>query len=235
MTYANGKTVYKPSGKESVRTVKVPKMSTKSDAYELLSDNPSPKELLYADFANKMKSMANTSRKEYLTVPKLEMNTEAKNKYAAEVSSLNAKYINAKRNAPRERKAQAIATQIVNEQKSKNPDMSAEELKRVRGQALNGARSRVGAKKDRVTFTEKEWEAINAGAISETMLTNLLKNADSENYKRLATPRSSRVSAATANRVQALLDAGWTRKQIEDAGYASMETIKDVQSGNYEH
>lgn len=233
-TYDNGKTVYEPTGKQSMRTVKVPKMSTKSDAYELLSDNPSPKEILYADFANKMKSMANQSRKEYLSVPKLEMNSEAKKKYSAEIASLNEKYINAKRNAPKERKAQALATQIVNEQKDKNPDMSAEELKRARGQALNGARSRIGAKKDRVTFTEKEWEAINAGAISETMLTNLLKNADSENYKRLATPRSSRVSAATASRVQALLDAGWTRKQIEDAGYASMETIKDVQSGNYE-
>jgi hypothetical protein len=50
----------------------------------------------------------------------------------------------------------------------------------------------------------------------------------------MAIPRSSRVSASTATRVKSLLDAGWTRDDIVQAGYASMETVKEVQAGNYD-
>ena len=213
--------------------MKSTKMAEARDASELLSANPSNKELLYRDFANKMKSMGNEARKEWLNVPKLERNPEAAKKYKEEVESLNRKYITARLNSPRERQAQIIATEIINQKLKDNPDLwqDKEEYKRVKGQALIGARARAGAKKERVKFTEKEWEAINAGAISETRLKNLLAEADSENYKRLATPRSSRLSDSTVAYIQGLLDAGWTRKDIEDAGYASMDTIIRITNG----
>lgn len=224
---------------EKVKVTKVRKMSSTKmaearDASQLLSANPSNKELLYRDFANKMKSMGNEARKEWLKVPNMERNPEAAKKYKAEVDSLNKKYIEARLNSPRERQAQIIATEIINQKLKENPDLrqDKEEFKRVKGQALIGARARAGAKKDRVKFTEKEWEAINAGAISETRLKNLLAEADSDNYKRLATPKASRLSDATVARIQGLLDAGWTRKDIEDAGYASMDTIIRVDTGN---
>lgn len=228
------KIAYQDTGKTGERKTKSTKMAEVKDARELLSDNPSNKEILYADYANKMKSMANDSRKEYLTVPKLEYSPEARKKYAAEVESLNEKLVKAKMNAPKERDAQRIANDVVNQKLADNPDMSAEEKKRLKGQALTGARQRVGAHKDRVVFTEKEWEAISQGAISESKLTQLLANADSDSYKSLATPRNSRVSAATASRINSLLNAGWTREDIVNAGYASMETVKQVQSGNYD-
>lgn len=228
------KTVYEKTGEVKERTTKSTKMAEAQDARELLSDNPSNKEILYANYANKMKSMANDSRKEYLSVPKLEYSPEARKKYAEEVASLNEKLITAKKNAQRERDAQRVANDQIREQKAMNPNMSDEDLKRIKGQALTGARQRVGAHKDKVTFTDKEWEAINAGAISENILNQLLANADKNSYTALATPRSSRVSAATASRVKALLGAGWTREEIAKAGYASIETVKEVESGNYE-
>ena len=230
-----GKPQLQGTGKIMTRTQDVPKMSLHDDAYELLSDNPSNKEYLYADFANKMKSMANEARKEWLATPKLEMNAEAKKLYSKEVASLNVQLNNALKNSQRERQAQLLANQIVDARRADNPDMDSDELKRLKGQALNGARDRTGAKKDRVIFSEKEWEAINAGAISESTLVKLLNNGDPDNYKALATPRTSRVSNATANYVNQLLSAGWTREDIVKAGYASMETINKVQSGDYEH
>lgn len=209
------------------------KMAEAKDAYTLLSKNPNKKEILYADFANNMKGLANKARKEWIVTPDLEYSPEANKKYSAEVKELNRKYINAKMNAPRERQAQILATQIINERIEENPNIvnDKEEFKRTKGQALNGARSRTGAKKARVTFTEREWEAINAGAVSTTRLTELLKNADQDSYRSLALPRATRVSRSTADYITSLLNAGWTREEIVDAGYASMTTIEKVQRG----
>ena len=228
------KPVYEKTGKVKERTSKSTKMAEAKDAYELLSDNPSPKEILYADYANKMKAMANESRKEYVATPKLEYSPEARKKYAAEVASLDDKLITAKKNAPLEREAQRIAGDRARSKIENNPDLSADDKKRIRGQELTSARYLTGAHKDRVKFTEKEWEAINAGAISQSKLDQLLVNADSDNVRAMAIPRSSRVSASTATRVKSLLDAGWTRDDIVQAGYASMETVKEVQAGNYD-
>jgi hypothetical protein len=226
-----GRPLYENTGKINVRMQKSTKMAETDDARELMSDNPSAKEIIYADYANKMKAMANEARKEYLATPNLKMDPEAKKKYKEEVASLDKKLNDALKNAPKERQAQLLATQIINERLKENPDMDGDEKKRLKGQALNGARQRTGAKKQRVVFTEKEWEAVNAGAISENKLTKLLKNAEPDNYKALATPRTSRISETTANRIQQLLAAGWTERQIEDAGYASMDTIRKVESG----
>ena len=229
-----GKTLYAPTGKINERMTKSTRMGETKDARKLMSDNPSNKEIIYADFANKMKAMANESRKEYLATPKLQYNPEAKKKYAAEVKTLDDKLVKAKQNSPKERWAQRLANQQVRAAVDDNPNMTAEEKKRLRGQKLTESRQRTGANKQRVVFTEKEWEAINAGAISESKLQKLLDNADTDSYRTMALPKSSRVSASTANRVQSLLAAGWTRNQIVDAGYASMETVKEVQKGNYE-
>ena len=230
-----GKVVYEKTGDTKTRTQNVSRMSTVDDARDLMSDYPSNKEILYADYANKMKALANESRKAYLAVPSEKIDPAAKKKYAAEVDSLNAKLNEALKNAPLERYAQRLANQTIATKKDENPDMSKEELKRVKGQALTAARNRVGASKHRINFTEKEWEAINAHAIGESKLTLMLKNANADNYKALATPRTSRISLATATRIQGLLNAGWTREQIENAGYASMDTIVKVQAGKYDH
>lgn len=207
-------------------------MAEEKDARNLMSSrtNPNPKELLYANFANTMKAMGNNARKEYLDVPHQKVNAEAKKEYAAEVASLNYKLDVALKNAPRERQAQAIASAKVNALRYSDEEYSNEELKKYGAQQLNAARNVTGAGKTRVTFTPREWEAVTAGAISETTLQMLLKNADTDSYKQLATPKTSRYSASTINSIQSLLKAGWTRNEIVEAGIYSMNAVQAAEA-----
>lgn len=236
-TYPNGKPVKEGTGKIVEAKTKTTMMDKVKDARELLSDHPSNKEIMYADFANQMKAMANESRKEYLAVSKeldkYKIDPEAKKKYVKEVESLQNKLETAKANAPRERQAQLVGNQIVKARVDDNPNMDNEEYAKVKGQALLSARDRTGANKVKVTFTDEEWEAVNARAIGKTTLRELLKNSKAEHYKEMATPRQSRISDALAAQIKAMLKNGWTAQQIADAGIAGMETINKVKSGGY--
>ena len=53
-----------------------------------------------------------------------------------------------------------------------NPNMTDSEKRKKGQQALNSSRSRLipGGKKERISITEKEFEAINANAINSTKL-----------------------------------------------------------------
>lgn len=228
-----GKDLYVKTGKMIPRYQNITKMEKFKDARELMSDNPSNKERLYADFANSMKALANSSRKEWLAVELPKRDPEAAKKYAKEVSSLEVKLMDAKKNKPREQMAQLVCNQIVSARMADNPGLSKEDKKKLQGQALRQARAATGAKKHRITFSDEEWEAVQHNAISPSRLDEILKNADKDAYTQRALPKSSRISESTANRINALLNAGWTRKQIEDAGYASMATIEKVQAGKY--
>lgn len=230
-----GRPVYEKTGKIKERTTKTTNMAEAKNAYELLSENPTRKELLYADYANEMKAMANSSRKQAVATPKLEKNSKAAKEYEQEVNELNAALNTAKKNAYRERHAQLVANQNISSRRQDNPYMSDEELKKLKGQALTAARNRTGALKERVTFSSRQIEAINKGAVSDTKLSELLKHADSEKYRQAFMPKTFKVSASTANVVQSLIRNGWSIEQIVDAGYASKETIRQVRSGNYEH
>ena len=68
------------------------------------------------------------------------------------------------RNAPRERQAQIMANATVAAKKKENPDMDKSEIKKASQQALSAARISVGAKRTTIDITDKEWEAIQAGA-----------------------------------------------------------------------
>ena len=95
------------------------RMAETDDAYSLISDAKHPMEILYADYANSMKSLANTARKEYISTGNLKYNSESAKKYAKEVSSLSAKLNTALLNSPREREAIRRANVAVeNKQKS---------------------------------------------------------------------------------------------------------------------
>jgi hypothetical protein len=120
-------------------------MAEAKDARELLGENPTEMERVYADYANAMKALGNEARKASLTVVEPTVNREAKTKYAAQVQSLEDKLIEAKKNAPLERQATLIAGHLVALKKEDNPDMSAGELKKVRGKAIVQARQMNGA------------------------------------------------------------------------------------------
>ncbi len=85
-----------------------------------------------------------------------------------------------------------------------NRNITANERKKIEAQALAEARARSNARKELVTFTPREWQAVQAGAITNNMLTKLILNADLDQVKSYATPRatvelsSARIAAARA-------------------------------------
>lgn len=215
----NGKTVY--------NTTKSTKMAEAEDARTLMSSSTGlPMERVYADHANKLKALANRARKEYIQTKELDRSPSAAITYAKEVNSLNNKLQIALKNKPKEQQAQLIAGQKVSALKRDNPDATEEQIKKWKGQALNGARARLGAKKERVTFTDKEWEAVQAGAISKTKLNQLINNAELDHVKKLATPKNIQgLTTAQISRIKAMSNSTFSIAEIADALNLSPSTI----------
>lgn len=215
----SGRTYIDPkTGKVTPATTKVKLMSITDDARTLSSGTP--QENAYADYANKMKALANQARKEYISTGKIVYSAAAKQAYSKEVATLNAKLKVAQMNAPRERRAQAIANSVVKAKMQNNPGMDKKELKKMKQLAINDARASVGAsgKESRINITEKEWAAIQAGAISDTRLSQVLRYADSKVVRELATPRTTtQLSTAQINKAKAMARSGHTNAEIAEA------------------
>jgi hypothetical protein len=94
------------NGKEREIKKQSTKMYERGNAFELLSDGQYPIEIVYGNFANEMKRLANLARKEAMACPKLVANPSAKKAFAAQLKSLDEKLDLAVSNQPRERMAQ---------------------------------------------------------------------------------------------------------------------------------
>ncbi len=200
------------------RTQKSTKMAETDDAYSLVSDFNTPMERLYADYANKMKSLANQARKEMVSTGKIKYDANAKAVYQKEVDSLESKLNIALLNAPRERLAQLKANAEINAKRQNDPDMKPGDIKKASQQALTKYRNEVGsvARSQRsISITDKEWEAIQAGAISESKLIKILNNTDIDILREKATPKTrTTVSQAQINRIKALSASNYTLADI---------------------
>lgn len=217
-------------GKVKVRTQKSTKMAETRDARTLSSGTP--QEEAYADYANKMKSLANQARKEMVNTGKIAYSASAKAAYEPEVTSLMAKLNVALKNAPRERQAQVIANATVAAKKKDNPDMTSSEIKKANQQALSSARASVGAKRNSIEITDREWEAIQAGAISENKLTQILNNTNIDTLRQMAMPRATTsLSTAKVNRISAMSNSGYSTSEIADALGVSTSTVSKYLNG----
>ena len=218
------------NGKVKVRTQVSTKMAETRDARTLSSGTP--QEEAYADYANKMKSLANESRRIMVNTGKIAYSASAKATYQKEVDSLMNKLNIALKNAPRERQAQIIANSVVDAKKKSNPDMTNAEIKKAKQQALTAARNSVGAKRTLVDITDREWEAIQAGAISENKLTQILNNTDLDAIRQRATPRTSTgISPSKARRIETLKNTGYTNSEIANAIGVSVSTVSKYLNG----
>jgi hypothetical protein len=229
-----GKLVFEPtgatyvnrSGKTVFKSIKSKKLAETDDAHNLSSGTPIEK--VYADHSNKLKDLANAARREAIHTRTTPYSPTAKSAYRTEVSSLNAKLNIALKNRPLERQAQLLANAVVSQKRQSNPDMDAAELKKLRAQALAEARTRTGAKKQQIEITPKEWDAIQAGAISNNKLTQILNNSDLDLVKKLATPkREVLMTTAKQRRAQAMLSTGYTQAEVADALGVSLTTLKN--------
>ena len=141
---------------------------------------------------------------------------EAARAYKNEVDSLNRKLEVAKSNAPREREAQILSNKIY--YTNRTPDMSKEAKKKLRDRSITRARLETGAngREASVSLTFKEWEAIQARAISNTKLKEVLRYSDSEEIKQLAMPRKPKLSDPKIQRAQGLIDSGYTYAEVSE-------------------
>ena len=210
--------------KERIRTQKSTQMAETDDAYTLSSGTRI--ENVYAQHANSLKNLANQARLIVLNTPDQKYNPSAREVYKNEVRTLKEKLTRAEKNAPLERKAQLLANAIVKAKMKANPDLDKDDLKKLRGQTLNETRRRVNAKKDLIDITPKEWEAIQAGAISNNSLMKILDNTDLDRIKNYATPRNYPVlTEAKLSRARALMNNGKTYSEIAEALGISVSTV----------
>ena len=216
----------KRTGKTKVRTQPSTKMAETKDAFTLVSEADTPVERAYATYANKMKALGNQARLEILATGKVPYSASAKATYQTEVDSLNAKLNVALKNAPRERQAQTMANAIIAAKKRDNPGMTRGEIKKASQQALTQARAAVGAKRATIKITDREWEAIQAGAISENKLIQIIDNVDLDILRQRATPRATTsISQAKKNKIATMNASGYTISEIAEALGVSASTV----------
>ena len=221
--------------RRKTRMQKSTRMAETDDAYTLVSEARHPMELVYADYANTMKAMANRARKELISTGNLKTNDQAKKTYQAEVSSLKAKLNTALLNKPRERLAQLKTNAEISAKIEADPTMKPGDIKKAKQMAISKYRDQVGSitrRKRLINITDREWEAIQAGAISDNLLTKILDNADVDALRQRATPRASKtLSAAQINKIKAMRASNYSLNEIAEACNISASSVSKYLKG----
>ena len=233
-TYKDPKT-----GKIMTRMETHKKMELEKDAFNLSSGYPI--EDIYASYANRMKLLANEARKEARATGNLEWNKSAAQAYDDVVGkdgSLNKKISLALLEAPKERQAQAIANSYINEMIKKNPELKDDDhkdkLKKIRNKAINDARDLVKEndeekKRYKITLTDREWDAIQAGAISNEKMKTILRYSDTNELKKRALPRENTGMKPSAKaRARLLLNSGIAPSEVaKELGVSTTTLAKE--------
>lgn len=233
----------KRTGETIIKEKVVPKktsgtrMGFAKDARDLLSNKktPQPMEEVYAAHANAMKAMANEARRtahpEHLKMPK--QSPIARRLYAKEVASLEAKLQLAQRNAPIERRAQNLAGAMARARIEGSPHLDKDGIKKIKYQELEKARIATGANKVKIgsehsPLTAREWEAIQAGAVSSSRLRAILSNADIDRVKALATPRAhTTLTPGQIARARSLTNSGRPLSEVAELLGIPRSTLSD--------
>lgn len=223
----NGKPIW-----EKVKSMtKSQKMYEHKDAMELASGpnhEGTKMEKIYGEYANEMKALANKARLEASHIQGQKINAAARKLYSKEVKELDDALAKAKENAPVERRAQMLAAKLFNMKKADNPDLAFDKDKRkkVQSQCLEEARYRVHAHKVNIDITDRQWEAIQSGAISNAKLEEILKNTDVDKLKKRALPRESRgISSGKLATAKLRLNNGYSPSEVADSLGVSVSTL----------
>ena len=211
------------------------RMAETDDPYTLISDANTPMERAYAEYASKMKALANKARKEMMTAGKINYSSAANQIYKKEVASLLSKLNLSRLNAPKEREAQRRANAEVLSKIKSNPNMKPGDIKKLRQQALTKYRLRVGSisrRKRNIDITDNEWNAIQSGAVSESILKKILDNTDVDKLRQRATPKNtSTLSSAKINRIKSLSNSNYTVGEIAKILGVSPSTVSKYLKG----
>lgn len=190
------------------------------DANTLVRDASDPVERLYADHANTMKALANEARLRAARIESPKINPKAKEVYRHEVDKLVSDLNAAKKLKPLERRADVIARSIVKAKREEDPTLRTDpdRLKKVERQAKNYALARMDLKKPVIEITDRQWDAIQAGAVSASRLREILDYANPKRIEELSVPKPNTVmTTAIAARARAMLAAGATNADVARA------------------
>jgi len=219
-------------GKKVLRTEKAPRMALTDDAYSLSSGTRM--ENLYAEHANSLKALANKARREAVSQPRVKKNPQAARRYSREVAELKAQINVARKAKPLERQAQVIANGVVDAKVRSNPDMSYKDRAKVTAMALKTARQRLGYDRNatRIRPTPLQYRAIQEGAVSQSMIDQILESADLDHLKSLAMPKQTQpLTRRQANRISIYRKNGSTVAEIADALGISPARVREYLSG----
>lgn len=220
-----GATYYsKKTGRRIAKQTKVHRMDIANDAFELSSGTFI--EGVYATHANKMKALGNNARKEMLATPNSKYNPSAKKAYKNEVDSLTHSLKLAKANKPRERKAQLMTETIMKEKLKENPSLSKEDVKKLRYKELLRQRRRFNSEHQDIKISPKEWEAIQAGAVSSETLRQIMANTNKDRLKEMAMPHTKpKMSPGKVALAKAKLASGYTLAEVAESLGVSTSTL----------
>ena len=232
----SGRTYINKKGERVKAMQNVPLISTIDDMRKLSSGTP--QENAYADYGNTMKALANKARKEAANTPNLKYSATANKTYKAEVDELLSALDKAERNAPKERRAQAIANSVVKAKIQDNPELSdpgnKKTLEKIRSAAIDDARTSVGAsgRNTRIHITDKQWQAIQAGAITDSRLKSILKYTDEDELKKLAMPKKTlALSTTQQTKMRRMKTSGYTIAEIAESLGVSTSTVSKYING----
>lgn len=226
---------YNKKGKFIKRRITSTKMYEVDDARKLLSKDPTTIELIYADYANAMKRLGDLARKESANLKMTPYSPSAKATYSAEVASLKNKLRIAQSNAPLERQVHLIGNKQLETRRKANPDMSAEQIKKLKAQILAETRARIGSakKQKNIVITPREWEAIQAGALSNSLVSQILNNTKLEDVLTYAIPKDRpAISETKLARARIYMQQGRTMAEIADALGVSVSTLSKALKGD---
>ena len=219
------------------RTTPSTRMAEATDARQLYSRplDPHPMEVLYADYANYMKGMANRARLDSITTGRLKYSPTAAKIYSKEVKELEKSLEYAQSNKVKERAATRYAAAEIKRKKEKDPNLKGEDLRKVSQQAMTKYRemfNSVPNKKRAIPITDRQWEAIQAGAISDNKLKKILANSDPEILRQRAMPKENKgLTTAQINRIKAMGNGTFTIRQIAEIMNVSPSTVSNILKG----
>ena len=179
------------------------------------------------------KALANQARKEAVNMKGIQKSPDAAEKYRAEVESINAKLNAVIGNKPKERRATIIANENIKakvQAQGLDYKKDKKEIKKIAAVEMQRARDSVGASgsKTKITFTDREWEAVQAGAISDSKLMKILNSSKSDEIIKRAMPKASTtLSSAKLGKAQAMLANGYSYAEIAKACGVPESTIYD--------
>lgn len=212
--------------KRVTRMQVVSKLEYETDARKLSSGTKM--EEIYAAHSNDLKALANTARLAIINTPNLKYSHSARTVYNEEVTTLKAKLRMSLYNRPLERQARLLANKVITAKRRANPSMDKATLKKIRAESIEEARRRTKAKKEPIKITDREWEAIQAGAISHNFLVQILMNTDPKTLKERSLPRSYKgITPGILSRAKSMLANGYTTGEIASALGVSANTLRD--------